>query len=776
MLNARRSARPRGSAMSRGPGRFLMRPAVLVGILAVLFALLPASGASAADDPMPPPPGVVNTCTGKQIFYQFRYNDSDTVGIDKGCADSNEVTRSTNPALVATSLHVSCSDKISADGVPTKSVLGDPSRRVAAYYISKEGGKKTCGFGNPAGPIPPPTVDLAITKTASATTVQSGQTVTYTLKLANKGQTGATNVVVSDPLPNGTTYVSSSAGCTYAAASRTVTCDAGDFSATSNPVNTCTGKLIYYRFEYNDSAQVGIDTGCSSGNEVTRSTNPALVATSLHVSCSDKISADGVPTKSVLGDPNRRVKAYFISKEGGKKTCGQGTFSPPTPPSFTITVRVTTSHCNTATVASDEDDTNPADNTSTVCVTVPQSQTLQSEIYLCVNGGPSTILISGGELFGSIPAGAYSSANPLAPFGVPAGTYTVNANAPSGVRFVACGQTGVTIPTPTTANRSVTVPAGGAGDGKFYVVPAGQTSQTIQGEIYRCLNGAPSSTLVPGGSLAVPTAGLSSANPLSPASVDAGGYRMNASAPSGMKFVGCGQPGVTIDSPGSAHQTVTVPTGGMGDGKFYVTPITQTIQSEIYRCVNGAPSSTLVSGGTLTFSTVDGVLSSENPLQALTVAAGSYSMRATAPSGQQFVACGQTGVTIDTPPDTARQTIVVPPGGAGDGKFYVVAVTPPSQTIQGEIYLCVNGSPSTTLISEGTLAVPTAGISSGNPLAASPVSAGSYRMDASVPSYYKLVACGKTGVTIDTPQTAHQTVTVPSGGSGDGKFFAQRLS
>ncbi len=768
MHNHRRRARNRAGAF-HPPGRIALRPLVLFGVLLAVLSMLPGAAASAKEPEPALPPGVVNTCASNEIFYQFRYNDSDVVGIDKGCATQNNVTRAENPALIATELHVSCSDKISADGVPTKSNLGNSTRRVAAYFIQKDA-KKTCGFGNPAGPTPTPSVDLTIKKTASATTVESGQTVTYTLKLTNTGGTPASNVLVSDPLPAGTTYVSSSTGCSYNAANRTVTCDAGDLAApVTTPVSTCTGKDIFYYFQYNDSNRVGIDTGCAAKNNVTRAENPQLIATELHVSCSDKISADGVPTKSVLGDPARRVAAYYIKKDE-KKTCGQGTFTPPAPPSFTITVKVTSSHCNTATVGTDEPDSNPADNTSTVCVNVPQSQTLQSEIYLCVNGSPSTILVLGGELSGSVPAGTYATPNPLAPFGVPAGTYTVNAASPDGLRFVACGQTGVTIASPSSASQPVIVPAGGAGDGKFYVVPAGQTTQTIQGEIYRCLNGAPSTSLVPGGSIAVPTAGLSSANPLSPTEVNAGGYRMNATAPSGLRFVACGQSGVTIDSPGSANQNVTVPAGGAGDGKFYVVPITQTIQSEIYRCVNGAPSTILVAGGTLTFSTQDGVLSSDNPLFPLNVAAGSYSMRATAPFDTQFVPCGQTGVTIDSP-EAARQTIVVPAGGAGDGKFYVVTPTTPTQTIQGEIYRCVNGAPSTSLVSGGTLAVPTAGLSSSNPLPATQVAADSYRMNAVAPSGQTFVACGQPGVTIDTPGTAHQTVTVPAGGSGDGKFY-----
>ncbi len=84
------------------------------------------------------------------------------------------------------------------------------------------------------------------------------------------------------------------------------------------------------------------------------------------------------------------------------------------------------------------------------------------------------------------------------------------------------------------------------------------------------MNGQPSTTLVSGGTVAVPSAGLSSANPLAPSPVAAGTYTMTASAPSGQTFVACGQSGVTLNG-GSASQSVTVPAGGAGDGKFYVT-------------------------------------------------------------------------------------------------------------------------------------------------------------------------------------------------------------
>jgi hypothetical protein len=98
------------------------------------------------------------------------------------------------------------------------------------------------------------------------------------------------------------------------------------------------------------------------------------------------------------------------------------------------------------------------------------TQTIQSEIYLCNNGTPTTTLVSGGTI--TVPAASLSSANPLAPTKVAAGNYTVNATVPSGDTFVSCGQSGVTINTPTSASQKVTVPSGGSGDGKFYVTTA----------------------------------------------------------------------------------------------------------------------------------------------------------------------------------------------------------------------------------------------------------------------------------------------------------------
>src|SRR5262249_29552869 len=56
---------------------------------------------------------------------------------------------------------------------------------------------------------PPPTTDLSIVKVAAPNPVTVGQNLTYVLTVANSGPSASDNVVVTDPLPAGETFIAS---------------------------------------------------------------------------------------------------------------------------------------------------------------------------------------------------------------------------------------------------------------------------------------------------------------------------------------------------------------------------------------------------------------------------------------------------------------------------------------------------------------------------------------------------------------------------------------
>jgi uncharacterized repeat protein (TIGR01451 family) len=77
----------------------------------------------------------------------------------------------------------------------------------------------------------PSQADLSINKSGAPEPVNQGDTLTYTLTVANNGPASAANVVVTDPLPSAVTYQSSSATQgTCSQAGGTVTCNIGTMS------------------------------------------------------------------------------------------------------------------------------------------------------------------------------------------------------------------------------------------------------------------------------------------------------------------------------------------------------------------------------------------------------------------------------------------------------------------------------------------------------------------------------------------------------------------
>ena len=302
-----------------------MRRTLAASAAIALVSLFGAPGLAQAQAPPP------NTCDDKETFFWFVYADGTT---DTGCAEKNDVVTPNAP-----SLHVSCSDPFT-NGFPSKSTLLPGKAPVQQFFISKSGGKKTCGA---LPPPPPPPPDVKVKKSASSTYVYEHGVVTFTITVENAGGGTAKSVVLTDRLAPGFWFLGASPGCSYNAMTSTVTCNVGDLPGGSAvpTTNPCPSKQTYFRFLYTDGLT---DEGCAKKNDVTPAEVPGLVATKLHVSCSDTFT-NGVPKKSVIG--NRRVAAYLIIKGDGKKTCGEGTFKPPKK-TFQIRVKVKKDGCNVA--------------------------------------------------------------------------------------------------------------------------------------------------------------------------------------------------------------------------------------------------------------------------------------------------------------------------------------------------------------------------------------------------------------------------------------------
>ena len=126
----------------------------------------------------------------------------------------------------------------------------------------------------------PPFVNLRMTKSASNTSPGAGSDVTYTIAVSNDGPNTATGVILRDPLPNGLTYVSSTAAQgSCGASANLVTCALGSLPAGGSTMVTITAR-----------------TGSDTGN--TNITNTATV------SATEDNGSPGLSTAHVVVNPS----------------------------------------------------------------------------------------------------------------------------------------------------------------------------------------------------------------------------------------------------------------------------------------------------------------------------------------------------------------------------------------------------------------------------------------------------------------------------------------
>jgi uncharacterized repeat protein (TIGR01451 family) len=113
-----------------------------------------------------------------------------------------------------------------------------PSPEISQAYaindigqILAECGDFSHGTAQPCVLTPVPSADLSIAKSASASAVAVGDTLSYTITVTNAGPNDDTAVVVTDPLPANATFVSATTSAGSCSGAATISCAIGNLAA-----------------------------------------------------------------------------------------------------------------------------------------------------------------------------------------------------------------------------------------------------------------------------------------------------------------------------------------------------------------------------------------------------------------------------------------------------------------------------------------------------------------------------------------------------------------
>lgn len=208
-----------------------------------------------------------------------------------------------------------------------------------AYYYEIFS-KDACGnysAGVPLGPLTPSatTADVRATKSASASTIQPGDNVTFTITVTNAGPATATGVTVTDSLPTELSLVSatpSAGSCVFTAP--TLTCSLGSLANGASQTVTLVAK----------GAAVGLPVNVATANanelDCVPSNNSAGVRVTVQAQTVDlSITKAGSPASVAVGG----TVTYTINVTNGGPNKATGvTVSDPLPPGMTLTSATTT--------------------------------------------------------------------------------------------------------------------------------------------------------------------------------------------------------------------------------------------------------------------------------------------------------------------------------------------------------------------------------------------------------------------------------------------------
>ncbi len=318
--------------------------------------------------------------------------------------------------------------------------------------------------------------DLALSTTATPSTVLAGTAITYTQTVTNNGPAAATGATFTEATPTNTTFASFSAPagwtCTTPAAGAT-----GTISCTNPSVASGTSANIIVVLNVPSTVTASSITATSSVAATTSdpvsSNNSTTVVTSVNVACDLTVTNSGTPSPVTAGS---NITYTQTITNNGPANCSTGTFTEATPANTTfVSVAAVTSgggtwtcpnsapisctnssvavgstgtitaiyKVNTGTAAGtiigDTDtggtttrDTNTSDNSATVNIAVASAT--QADLSITDSASPSPASAGGNITYTQVVtnAGPATAAAPVLTETLPANTTAVSLTGPAG--------------------------------------------------------------------------------------------------------------------------------------------------------------------------------------------------------------------------------------------------------------------------------------------------------------------------------------------------------
>ncbi|MCC7370482.1 MAG: DUF11 domain-containing protein [Chloroflexi bacterium] len=273
--------------------------------------------------------------------------------------------------------------------------------------------------GATAGIVASASADLSITKTAAPDPVILGSQVTYTLTVNNAGPSIATNVNVTDPLPEGMSLQSATPSVGGSCAgTTTVTCNfpsianAGTAAVTIVATATTGGTKVNTATVSSDTpdpnagnnaATAGVAVTANADVSITKTASASAVSVGSNVTYTLTARNNGpAPASSVVVTDNLPEGATLVSAtpaQGGPCTgtttivCPLGSLVNGADTTVSIVATLTTSGSlvNLASVSAREADPTPSNNGASAGVTVSGS----ADLSITKSGTPSTATVGG---------------------------------------------------------------------------------------------------------------------------------------------------------------------------------------------------------------------------------------------------------------------------------------------------------------------------------------------------------------------------------------------